>query len=158
MGYGISFKVTKDTEGRGLNALKDIIENVDKKIVKVGLPDSSHDDTNLTLAQIGAIHEYGAPSAGIPERPFLAASIRSNTSDLRRLNTVNVKLILHGRKTVEGALGQMGEMAKGMVQKYISEDNFVPLQPATIAAKGSSRPLVDTGQMRQSVSYVVEDK
>lgn len=158
MGYGVSFKVTKDTEGRGIKALGKIVKNIDKKIVKVGLPDSNHDDTNLTLAQIGAIHEYGAPGAGIPERPFLAVSIKSNMGDLHRLNAVNVKLILHGKQSLDGALGQMGEMAKGMVQKYISEDNFVPLQPATVAAKGSSRPLVDTGQMRQSISYVVEDK
>lgn len=158
MGATVKFDVIKDTKGKNLHKLIKQIDGLDKKIVKVGLPDSPHEDSGLTVAQLGAVHEYGAPGAGIPERPFLANSIKAKTGDLKRLNAVNITLILRGAKSVDNALGQMGAMAQGIVQQYIVDGDFAPLSPVTIARKGSSKPLIDTGQMRQSVSYVVEDK
>lgn len=153
----VSFSVVKDTGNKNLNKLAAELKK-SGKYVKVGLPDSPHRDSGLTLAQLGGIHEYGAPGAGIPERPFLAVAIRKELDDLMRLNIINLKLILHNGQTFEGALEQLGLMAQGKVQQYIVDGDFAPLQPATIARKGSSKPLIDTGQMRQSITFVVEGK
>lgn len=151
------FNVVKDTKGEQLKALARQLKNTGK-YVKVGLPDSNHKGSHLTIAQIGMIHEYGAPGAGIPERPFLAVSIKKSEGDIIRLNRVNLKMILNNMTTFDKALEQLGLMAQGMIQAYIPVGDFVPLRPETIARKGSSGPLIDTGQMRQSVSYVVVDK
>ena len=58
----------------------------------------------------------------------------------------------------EQALGQLGEMTKGDVQTEIRSGDFAPLKPATIKRKGSSRPLIDTGQMVQSIAWELGDK
>jgi hypothetical protein len=60
--------------------------------------------------------------------------------------------------TTAMALGQMGNFLVGAVRKQIRNGHFVPLKPATIRRKGSSKPLIDTGQMMNGVTYVVEDK
>ena len=48
-------------------------------------------------AKIGAIHEYGAPAAGIPERSFLRATI--NNSENRE--EANAKMVVALRKAIE---------------------------------------------------------
>lgn len=153
----VNFRIVENTNGAGIKQLMKQLKKANK-IVKVGLPDSPHDDSKLTVAEIGMIHEYGAPGAGIPERPFLARSIREKDSDLVRLNRVNLQKILNNHLTFDQALNQLGIMAQGIVQEYIANGEFEPLKPKTIERKGSSKPLIDTGQMRQSVTYVVEGK
>ena len=36
--------------------------------------------------------------------------------------------------------------------------NFTPLKSSTIKAKGSTKPLIDTGELRNSISYEVRNK
>ena len=66
------------------------------------------------------------------------------------------KRIIEGKLTREQALEQFGAWAAGQVQAFISAGRVVPpLDPTTIARKGSSIPLIDTGQLRQSITYEV---
>ena len=46
----------------------------------------------------------------------------------------------------------------GYMQDNLTNGNWKPNAPLTIELKGSSHPLIDTGQMRQSITYVVEEK
>jgi hypothetical protein len=113
----------------------------------------------IMLAMIGAVHEFGAPERGIPQRPWLRPGIKSGKADYVRLNRVNLLRILKGTMSKETAYKQLGAMAVGKVQAYIRQgDHFKPLKEATIKAKGSSAPLIDTGQMIQAISYEVGKK
>ena len=47
---------------------------------------------------------------------------------------------------------------RGLVQETIKEGEFSPNAPSTIKKKGSDKPLIDTGHMRQSVMTVVDRK
>jgi len=160
---GISLSIFSDTNGKGISALRKRLEK-SKRVVQVGFPSSkTHSPDGTSMAFIASVHEYGAPSAGIPERPFLKAGIEGGKEGQARLNKVNLVRILNGETDFDTALMQLGEMAKGNVQDYINQGDFAPILPATIAARkrrsvGSSKPLVDTGQMRQSVSYELGDK
>jgi len=136
--------------------------------VKVGLPASkkhkqkSHKrgkgSEPTPIAMIGAVHEFGSEKMGIPERPWLRPGIRSGKEAFRALNRVNIVRVLRGELTAQQALGQLGAMAVGVVQRYIRSARFTPLKPATIRAKGSSAPLIDTGQMMQSVTFELSTK
>jgi hypothetical protein len=55
------------------------------------------------------------------------------------------------------SLQRLGIEAQGDVQMSIVSGGWAPNSPVTVKMKGSSRPLIDTGAMRQSVTYVVED-
>ncbi|OCA57864.1 hypothetical protein AA93_07090 [Xylella fastidiosa subsp. pauca 11399] len=48
-------------------------------------------------------------------------------------------------------------MAAGDVKATIRHADLAPLTPQTIQRKGSSAPLIDTGQMLQSITYEVRD-
>ena len=60
--------------------------------------------------------------------------------------------------TSEKVLDELGVFAKGMLQKEIKNGEFVANAPSTVAKKGSSRPLIDTGLLRQSVNFVIKKK
>lgn len=110
-------------------------------------------------AGIAAIHEYGAPRAGIPARPFLRQTFERAHAELIALQTRVYRAVLGKRMDGVTALGLIGAWAAGQVKETItSHGEFVPLDPATIEAKGSSRPLVDTGQLVGSITYEIVNR
>jgi hypothetical protein len=60
--------------------------------------------------------------------------------------------------TIDGALERLGVVATGEVKREFVVGSFVPLKPETIRRKKSSRPLIHTGQLRQSINYVLDGK
>ena len=65
--------------------------------------------------------------------------------------------ILSG-KSADLILKELGIFQKDLMQAEITEGDFVPNAPSTVRRKGSSKPLIDTGRMRQSVDYVIKPK
>jgi hypothetical protein len=65
--------------------------------------------------------------------------------------------VLLGRLSEDAALGLLGTKAVGEIQKRMARGIKPDNAPSTIAAKGSSTPLIDTGRLRQSVTYAVVD-
>ena len=67
------------------------------------------------------------------------------------------------RKSIEGyrhaaeILEVLGLKHASQIQETIAEGVDPPNAPRTIYEKGSSRTLISTGQLRQSITYVVED-
>jgi hypothetical protein len=110
---------------------------------------------NIGLA---VIHEFGAPSAGIPERSFLRAAFDANVRKYLKLLLRGARAIARGRSTPKRALGITGEVAVADVVNLINAGIPPPNAPATIEAKGSSTPLIDTGALKQSIKPVVEKK
>lgn len=152
---GFTFKVTKDIDPKKFEAFRKRLE-ANKQIVKVGIPDNVTGEEGISLAMVGMVHEFGVPAKNIPERSFLRSGIKRNRQDFIRLNRINLVKILQGKMTIDIALGLLGEMAKAAVQKEIRIGKFKPLSERTIARKGSSKPLIDTGNMIQSITYSVE--
>lgn len=103
---------------------------------------------DITLAQLGAIHEFGAPN--IPPRPWLIPGAKSAEKDIEK---AVVKFFPEDGpdKTME----KIGLIAQNAIQNYIVELKTPPNAPATIERKNSSNPLIDTGTMLNSVTYVV---
>ena len=153
----VSVNVLKDIDPKALDRLRQRLVG-DNRVVNVGVPEGKREEDGTPVAMIAAVHEFGSPSQGIPERPFLRVAVQRNRQKYVRLNRINLVKMLRGQATVDQALGQLGEMAKGDVQTEIRSGDFAPLKPATIKRKGSSRPLIDTGQMVQSIAWELGDK
>lgn len=113
---------------------------------------------DIPMAMIAAIHEFGKPEIGIPERSFLRGGIQRGRPRFSRLNAANLRCVVLGSKSVDESLEQLGVVAAGEVKREFTAGTFEPNKPATIARKGSSRPLIDTGSLRQSITYVLEGK
>jgi hypothetical protein len=151
-------KVVKDINPRLIEQLKERLGQ-NGQVVKVGLPDGVKDDSGaVDLTLVGSVHEFGSPARGIPERPFLRTAIRENKSDYNRLNKINFVKMIKGDVTANQALQMLGVMAVAHVKKKIRTGPFAPLKPSTIAAKGSSTPLIDSGQMVQNITYELGTK
>jgi hypothetical protein len=158
--------------------LDDLKRRFKKAKVKVGFPVGQFEEDGVTSsASVAAKHEFGSFSEGIPERPFLRPAIRDNLSKYVAFNKRNMRLVINGDLRMMEALQLLGEMAAGDVKKKISAGPFTPLAPATIAARIRKRspqyqrflenraqrtggaidkPLIDTGFMRQNVTYEIE--
>jgi hypothetical protein len=118
-----------------------------------------HGDSDLSIVDIWTIHEFGAPGAGIPERSFIRGWFderkEENEAALRKIALA----VLDGRvASVSQGLDRFGVLCTGGVQKRIAVGIDPPNAPLTVALKGSSKPLIDTGQLRSSIAHKVEKK
>ena len=149
---------------RGYERLKREFERMETKppMVKVGiLGDSTKNqraDGTLSNVEIGTIHEYGA--AGMPERSFLRSTMEENQAKYRKMMALGLRqmFVLRGVELKAGAerlMDLVGMRAAADVKKKITDGIPPPNAPSTIAAKGSSTPLVDTGQLLNSISWAV---
>ena len=66
--------------------------------------------------------------------------------------------ILRGQTTPEAELRKIGIVAQGDIQHEIEVLDTPPNAQSTIDRKGSSNPLIDTGEMRQAVTYKVSKR
>lgn len=109
-------------------------------------------NTDIPLVVVAAVHEFG--SANIPQRSFLSSTYDENKS---RIETMAENVVAGTIKNIstDAAVNQLGNVMQGMIQKKIVNGPFTPLKPATIKRKGSSKPLIDTDRLRQSIRYVV---
>lgn len=110
--------------------------------------------TNSALA---ALHNSGSEDGKIPPRPFMDEAFESpvNRSKLKRLMLGLALRVIKGQTTSEKALGTVGEAGVDMVKDSIRDGNWKENKPSTVARKGSSRPLIDTEQMLNSVTHKV---
>lgn len=130
--------------------------------VKVGVLESqgatTSSDGETTLAELAAIHEFGAPRANIPARSFLRATFTQDPGRegvSKMLNSL-ARGIIAERLEVKEALDRLGAWAVAQVKRRIKAHIPPPLKPATIKAKGSSTPLVDTGQLINAITWEVK--
>jgi hypothetical protein len=151
---------------RGWREIRRQLKAADGVRTKVGLPaggevssgtrDGSHEEaTDMSeLASIGAIHEFGAPGAGIPERSWLRSTYDESKNELAYQKNIAYGRMIEGKSTARQAIGRVGEWLTTAVKKKIRDLKIPPNAPQTITRKGSSNPLIDTGQMIQSVQHV----
>jgi|SRR6185295_136781 len=152
---GATFRVIRDTKGAGLEALANRLRSLNDTVL-VGVPSGKTEKDGTPTAMIAAVHEFGSPSRGIPERSFLRSGIRRARPIFTRLNYYSLKRMVMGKMTEATALGRLGLAAVAAVQNEIVNGTFAPLKPKTIARKGSMKPLIDTGSLRKAITYVID--
>jgi hypothetical protein len=110
----------------------------------------------LTIADIGARHEYGL---GVPKRSFLKDYFNQNEGTIR---TFIVRLIENIDRDLPDKLGLY---FVGKIQRRIADGISPPLAKSTLLYKsyygkglGKSTPLILTGQLRSSITYQVHQK
>lgn len=151
-------KIAKDFDYKLINKLRKQLGQ-DNRVVKVGVPATAEPQPDGTpMVLVAAVHEFGSPKNNIPERSFIRSAVNENHDEYVRLNKINFVALIKNKITVEIALSRLGEMAKSHMQQKIRKGDFVPLKESTIKAKGSSAPLIDTGNLIQSITYALGTK
>ena len=107
-----------------------------------------HPNADMTNAKLGATLNYGVPGK-IPPRPWLIPGAKKG----ERRYTKDFQHSIESGMNVPQAMLRIGALSKGEVQKFMTDLKTPPNSPLTIALKGSSNPLIDTGELRASVDY-----
>ena len=150
--------ILKDTNLKGLRGLINNIRQMGKDKVFVGVPASSNTlhDGGINMATLAAVHEFGSISRNIPERSFLRSAIIEGKGKINDTVAQGVQAYLSQGKQIDLMFyDRIGLFASNLVKDKIVRGPFVPLAPATIKRKKSSKPLIDTGQLRQSITWIV---
>lgn len=109
------------------------------------------------------LHERGVPSRNIPPRPVLGPAL--SQKDIKKIMSRCMRQAMFNaivKGDVKGAKNEMekaGMVGRDACKKYITDGtHLAPNSPYTIAKKGSSIPLIDTGAMLNSITYEVRRK
>jgi hypothetical protein len=128
--------------------------------VTVGIQGNEANETHgkgsdYTNAQIGTVHEFGSIDGTIPERSFIRSTMDAQSKPIAQLAARLMAGVIVGKMTRRKGLGILGQHVLGEIRKTIRAGIDPPLQQATIDRKGSSKPLIDTGQLVGSLTYKV---
>lgn len=130
--------------------------------VFVGIPSSnnSRGDGKVGNAELLFIHTNGSALNHIPARPVLEPAItQPKTQELiaKQLSAVVTDILAIKPEAAEQDLEKAGLIAENAAKRWFTDpsNGWAPNAPATIARKGSSKPLIDTGEMRRSITHVV---
>ncbi|MDD3310956.1 hypothetical protein [Pseudodesulfovibrio sp.] len=170
----------------GVTVLKDKAFNLGKALrdltmqsVLVGIPGSAgpHDDSDLTNAEIGYIHEMGSPRRNIPARPFLESGIRAAQKQIvEQLRNAGTAALEGSSTGVKHSLEKAGLVAQNSVRAHFVDNDWEPLAESTLnrhpvtarddegkptkhgksrQERGAINPLIDSSQLRKAVTYLV---
>lgn len=113
------------------------------------------EEDGTDICDIAAWNELG--TVNMPSRPFIRKSVDENESKINAFLQSKKDDLVRGI-SAEQVLKEIGIFQKDLIQEKITEGSFVSNAESTVRQKGSSKPLIDTGRMRQSVNYVVQKK
>jgi len=136
-------------------------EQLNQLQLVAGIPNdetSREDSGEITNAELGIIHEWGAPEKGIPERSFMRSTMSEERENLGRLSKTQIALCLEGNTSPHDVFATIGVYLQGKIVEKITDGEFEPNNENTVKRKGSSKPLIDTGQLRGAITYEVREK
>lgn len=107
-----------------------------------------------TLADVATWNEFGAGS--VPERSFLRAWFDENKERIKGVIKTLLTQVVAGKITEDVALERLGLWMQADIQKRIANGIPPPNATSTVAAKGSSTPLINEGQLRSGITFKVE--
>ena len=150
---------------RMLRILEEYGKLASKPYVKVGYPAESGETNvpkrvpgekdfghaSLNLIDVVLWMEFG--TATVPERSWVRATHDEIKAEMREFIADLVGRIHDGTMTVERALDLVALRAIAAMRKKIRSGIAPPLALATIARKGSSTPLIDTGQLLNGMTW-----
>lgn len=154
----------------GLPELLRNLKRLEMKTVLVGVPadeserkEVSQDEMNN--ATLLYIHEHGSPLNNIPARPSLDPGIKNGKDRIIKYfrKAAEDMLISGDQRKVDQSLHSAGMVAQNSIRAVINSGVPPELAESTLAARRrrgrtGTKPLIDTGQLRNSITYVLEEK
>lgn len=115
----------------------------------------------ITMAQLGAIHEYGSKDGKIPERSFMRTTIDANKKQIETLIKKLLNAVIDGKMTQEIALNVLGQFLADKMKNTITTQAFPNVKRSDAyakrqAAKGKTKTLIDTGQLVNAIDKEVK--
>lgn len=141
----INFNTTVDSNIDDLDAVIAQLESADGVSAEAGL-------FGGFAGKKAMWNEYGT-SRGIPARPFLRNTLYENERKWSLDVGDKLSALLNGNGNVKSIGFTLGETMVRDIRRTIDAGHFAPLAKSTIARKGHSKPLIDTGDMYSSITH-----
>ena len=125
-----------------------------KGVLRVGFLEGATYPDGTSVPMVAAIQNFGAPSRGIPPRPFFSDMVADKSPGWPG---ALAEILKSNGGDGAAALQLMGEGIKGQLQASIVDGQYTPLSQVTIDRKGFDKPLIDTSHMLNSVGYEVKE-
>ena len=106
------------------------------------------------------IMSHGSPLWHIPPRPVLESALEAHADAIGKLFQAVIKAACKGDEAaIQKAMNICGMAAQNYCRDWFTDprNGWPPNSPLTIKAKGSERPLIDTGTMRKAITYVIRE-
>lgn len=165
----MGMKVKYKTNGDGFPNMKKRLEAINGTAVEVGVLQGEH-------AWLASIHEYGcsipvtpkmrawfhyqgvhlSPSTTvitIPERSFLRAGYDENRDAVMQKAQQLLADVASGRMSADALYKAVGLELSSKIKDYARSLNSPANQPFTTDRKGSSNPLVDSGDLIGGINW-----
>ena len=134
---------------RGKTKIQSVFPGHNK--VKVGFPSGVSEEVVMKAIY----NNFGTEH--IDERPFMDNAIRGNKLKYSKLMMQAAKKLFRGEIDMTTVMSRIGLVATGDIQEEIINLRSPENSPATVKRKGSSNPLIDTGEMKNSVTHITYD-
>ena len=150
-------RVTVKVQQRGGQKLRRLLREAAKRrdtTVEVGFFAEARYEDGTPVAAVAAWNEFGTGT--IPERPFFRralAEVEDGVTKVVKAGIDTEKMVVDDRLA-----DRVGAYVQGRIQESITALKEPPNAPSTTGQKGSSNPLIDTGHMRNSVTWKVEQR
>ena len=156
-------KVSLQRSGPGARLIAAQLASISKIDVLVGIPETkaSRRKGQINNAELMYIHTHGSPARNIPPRPVIEPAIANDEGPITlQLEQALQSVLEEQPQQALAPLNAAGLEARNACIRWFDDPNngWPPNKPSTITAKGSSHPLVDTGQLKRSITYVVTEK
>jgi hypothetical protein len=107
------------------------------------------------------IESHGSPLYRSPARPIIEPAIEfePNKQAISKQLGIAAQLALKGdEQGTRDQLNKAGLVAQNLVRDWFTNpnNNWAPNSPETIKRKGSDQPLIDKGELRKAISYVIK--
>lgn len=143
----------------GMKAILRRIKSLNGFVVDNGFPENGKTTGRYNMAQlagVAGVNEFGGNEGNNPPaRSFLRSSFDSGIRETKKSIKRNIAVLSEGKISRTKALSNMGKFQVRTIRKKIRFGRFAPLALATIAKKGHATPLLETGQLFDSVQFKV---
>ncbi|MBV8045081.1 hypothetical protein [Pluralibacter sp.] len=140
-----------------MDKVMDVLDEVEKQFsniqLKVGFLEGSTYNGVIPVPMVAATNEYGNPAHNQPPRPFFRNAIAEHEEEWKE----QAALLIERGDDIEEVFSMLGTIIAADIQQSIRALDSPPLSPVTIARKGFDKPLIDTKNMLDSVSYEVSE-
>lgn len=154
---GINIRVT---DRNNIPQLIKNLRDLKRFTVKVGV----FGDDDSFYAMIASVHEFGVTiqkesgSIVIPERSFLRTTFDEKQTEWTQFAKRQLKNVLDFNIDARTLYERLGARMVGDIQEKITDLEAPPNASSTIQKKGSSNPLIDSGDLRRRITYKVVQK
>lgn len=147
MKFELDIKTIQDN----VRILTQQLTDLARKEVAAGVPETAPAKDGISQAYIAAIHEFGSPKNNIPKRSFLASTLDENLDKYANIltNEMNGNLV---KGSFIPSLKKLAIVVQNDVLAKFTNNNWESLKHR------DGNPLIDTGELRQSIRGIVRNK